>query len=114
MDPQRRRWKRHKVDIRVRLRRWEEPEEAAMVVRTYELSEGGMSVYASEALDVGTVLLVEFTPSTASKALRLKAVVRNRRGFRFGMEFPELSLIERSELKRYLAIVEGVVDILET
>lgn len=113
MDAQKRRWKRHKVDIRVRLRRWEEPEETAMVVRSYELSEGGMSVYASETLELGTVLLVDFTPPTASKGLRLKAVVRNRRGFRCGMEFVELLRSERSELLRYLATVDGVVDILE-
>ena len=113
VDAPKRRWKRVKVDIRVRLRRWEEPEETASVVRTYELSEGGMSVYASETLEVGTALQVEVTLPGAPKALRLRAAVRNRRGFRCGMEFVDLPAEARSEILRYLAAAEGVVDILE-
>ncbi len=85
-----RRWKRFKVDIRVRIRRWEEPEDALSVVRTYEMSEGGMSVYASETLEIGTFLQVVFSLPAAAKPLRLRAVVRNRRGFRCGMEFVDL------------------------
>lgn len=111
MDAAKRRWKRIKVDIRVRIRRWEEPEEAATVVRTYELSEGGMSVYASETLETGTVLLVEMTLPTAEKGLRLRAMVRNRRGFRCGMEFVGLPATARSEIVRYLTAEEGVVEI---
>ena len=95
MDAPKRRWKRFKVDIRVRMRRWEEPEETASVVRTYELSEGGMSVYASETLEVGTVLQVEVALPGAAKPLRLRAVVRNRRGFRCGMEFVDLPAAEQ-------------------
>jgi c-di-GMP-binding flagellar brake protein YcgR len=113
VDAPRRRWKRVKVDIRVRLRRWQEPEETAAVVRTYELSEGGMSVYASETLEVGTALQVELTLSGAPKPLRVRTVVRNRRGFRCGMEFVDLPAADRSEILRYLAAAEGVVDILE-
>ena len=113
MDAPRRRWKRVKVDIRVRIRRWEEPEEDAAIVRTYELSEGGMSVYASETLVIGTVMLVELTLPTLEKGLRIRAVVRNRRGFRCGMEFMDLAATAKSEIVRYLAEAEGVVDILE-
>jgi c-di-GMP-binding flagellar brake protein YcgR len=113
VDAPRRRWKRVKVDIRVRLRGWEAPEEAVSVVRTYELSEGGMSVYASETLEQGTVLLVEMALPNTPRALRIKAVVKNRRGFRCGMEFVELPASERSELVRYIAAVKGGVEILE-
>ena len=113
VDAPKRRWKRVRVDIRVRLRRWEEPEEAGVIVRTYELSEGGMSVYASETLECGSVLLVEMALPGTAKPLRLQAVVRNRRGFRCGMEFRKIAPIDRSQIVRYLAAVEGVVEILE-
>jgi c-di-GMP-binding flagellar brake protein YcgR len=113
VDAPKRRWKRVRVDIRVRLRRWEEPEEAGAVVRTYELSEGGMSVYASETLECGAVLLVEMALPGAGKPLRIKAVVKNRRGFRCGMEFVNIAAVDRSQIVRYLAAVEGVVEILE-
>lgn len=111
MDAAKRKWKRFKVDIRVRIRRWEEPEESASVVRTYELSEGGMSVYASETLDVGTFMLAEFSLPPSPNGLRIRAVVRNRRGFRCGLEFVDLAAAERSELVRYLGSLTDVIEI---
>lgn len=106
-----RRWKRVRVDIRVRLRRWEEPEEATAVVRSYELSEGGLSVYASESLEIGAMLLVEFSVPTAEKPLRACAVVKNRRGFRCGLEFVDLSEKAKAEILRYLGSVVGVLEV---
>ncbi len=105
-----RRWKRSKVDIRVRIRRWEEPEEATSVVRTYELSEGGMSVYASETLEIGAFMQVVIALPAAANPLRLRAVVRNRRGFRCGLEFVEPSAAEKYELARYLGTTERVTE----
>lgn len=111
MNSPKRRWKRFKVDIRIRLRRWEEADETATVVRTYELSEGGMSVYASEAEEVGTYMLVEFSLPASNRLLRLRAVVRNRRGFRCGMEFIELPSEDRLEILRYLGALADVIEI---
>lgn len=111
MNEPKRRWKRFKVDIRVRLRRWDEAEEAASVVRTYELSEGGMSVYASETLTTGTPMLVELTLPNTDHAMRIRATVRDRRGFRCGLEFVELPASERVEILRYLGALEGVIEI---
>jgi c-di-GMP-binding flagellar brake protein YcgR len=104
-----RRWTRLKVDIRVKIRRWEEPEDAMSVVRTYELSEGGMSIYASETLEIGTFLQVVFSLPAVASPLRLRAVVRNRRGFRCGLEFVDPPATERHELTRYLGATEGLI-----
>jgi c-di-GMP-binding flagellar brake protein YcgR len=111
VDEPKRKWKRFKVDIRVRIRRCEEPDEAACVVRTYELSEGGMSVYASETLTIGAFLLVECSLPSMEKTLQIRAVVRNRRGFRCGLEFVDLPKTERDEILRYLGALEGVIEI---
>jgi c-di-GMP-binding flagellar brake protein YcgR len=111
VDAPKRRWKRFKVDIRVKLRRWEEPEESALVVRTYELSEGGMSVYASETLETGTFMLAELSLPNTAKPMRLRAVVRNRRGFRCGLQFVDLPEAERTEILRYLGALIGVIEI---
>jgi len=105
-----RRWKRVKVDVRVKLRRWEDPEDSATVVRTFEMSEGGMSVYASETLEMGTQLMAEFSVHGA-EPLRVRAVVRNRRGFRCGVEFVDLDLRQAAEIRRYLGATEDVVEI---
>ena len=106
-----RKWKRVKVDIRVKLRRLEEPEEANTVVRTFELGEGGMSVYASETLVAGTLMRIEFSVPTSNHTLRVCAVVKNRRGFRCGLEFVDLSEETKTEILRYLGAVQGVLEI---
>ena len=97
-----RRFKREKVDIRVRLRRWEEKDDAATSMRTFELSEGGMSVYAPEPLEVGTCVMVAFSLPPEQNVLRARAMVRNRHGFRCGLEFVDLPAAARLEIARYL------------
>ena len=99
-----RRYKRVKVDIRVKL--WLDAEGAgsAVVVRSYEMGPGGMSVYAPEQIDVGASVVVGFALTASQKALRYAAVVRNKRGFRYGLEFVGVSDAERAELARCLEI----------
>jgi len=97
-----RKWKRVKLDIRVKLWRDPQAEDSAAVVRSCELSQGGMSIYAPEQLEVGTRVVVSFTLPGANKALRLHGVIRNVRGFRCGLEFVKVSDAERAELARCL------------
>jgi c-di-GMP-binding flagellar brake protein YcgR len=106
-----RRWKRFKVDIRVRIRRLDEPDENSSVVRTYEMSEGGMSVYASETLDVGTLILAEWSLPPEQRPLRIRAVVKNRRGFRCGLQFVDLPETDRAEISHYLFSLADVIEI---
>jgi len=110
MDAATRKWKRIKVDVRVRIRRVDEPESTTSVVRTYELSRSGMSVYASEALEVGAVVWIEFALPDSGE-FGIKAVVKNRRGFRLGMEFVNLPESQAVAIERYITAVEGVVEI---
>jgi len=110
MDAATRKWKRIKLDVRVRIRRLDAPEVATSVVRTYELSRGGMSVYASEALEVGAAVWIEFVLPDAGEFV-LKAIVKNRRGFRLGMEFVDLPESQCLAIEHYIAAVEGVVEI---
>ena len=97
-----RRYKRMKVDVRVKL--WLDPagEGSAMVVRSYEMGQGGMSVYAPEQIELSAPVVVGFALPASEKALRFSAVVRNKRGFRYGLEFVGVSDAERAELARYL------------
>jgi c-di-GMP-binding flagellar brake protein YcgR len=106
-----RKWKRIKVDIRVKIRPWDELEAETSVVRTYELSVGGMSVYAAESLPIGTMVRVELSLPATKGGFEIQAVVRNRRGFRLGMEFVDLPETVRAEIQRYLTAEEGVVEI---
>lgn len=111
MDAATRKWKRIKVDVRVKMRQSDAPEASSSVVRTYELSVGGMSVYASEMLAIGDVVRAELSLPTVAKRFEVTAVVRNRRGFRHGMEFVDLPESVRVEIERYLTMEAGVVKI---
>jgi c-di-GMP-binding flagellar brake protein YcgR len=111
VDSATRKFKRIKVDIRVRLRRWDQPEAESFVVRTYELSIGGMSVYGTETQPVGTMMRVELSLPGLPEKFDITAVIRNQRGFRLGMEFLDISNNVKSEIERYLAAEEGVVEI---
>ena len=92
------------IDIRVKIRRWGERSNAAVLIRSNEMSEGGMSVYAPESLEVGTHVLVEFSLPGSPQKVQLHAVIRNCRGFRSGMEFVELAAADRLLIQRYQQI----------
>jgi hypothetical protein len=94
------------MDIRVKIRRQDEPDNPVAVARSHVMSEGGMGVYAPVSLEIGTYVLVEFLLPGTSRELRLHALVRNRRGFRCGMEFVKLAAADRLVLQHYLQ-VEG-------
>jgi hypothetical protein len=96
-----RKWRRSKIDVRVKLRHSMEPGNA-VVVRSYMMSEGGMSVYAPELPEIGASVLVEFSLPGAFRELRLSALIRNRYGFRCGMEFMELAAADRVLIQHYL------------
>ena len=81
-----RRWERQSVDLPVRIGIYNNADPIQIPGRVTELSEGGMSLYAGMALKPGDLLEVEFEmpfPRT------VQAVVRNRAGFNFGLEFVE-------------------------
>lgn len=79
-----RRWPRHPVDLQVRVLAAGESAETMVPGRGTEMSEGGMLLYAGILLNPGDMLELEFnTPSHS----RMRAVVRYRDGYCFGLEF---------------------------
>jgi hypothetical protein len=79
-----RRWSRHPVELPVRV--FPRGGDSKLIVqgRGIEMSEGGMTLYAGLPLKPGDLMELEFqTPGRT----RIAAVVRNRTGFCFGLEF---------------------------
>jgi hypothetical protein len=81
-----RRWERQSVDLPVKIGIYRGFEAISVPGRVTELSEGGMSLYAGMALKPGDLLEVEFEMPVARI---VQAVVRNRTGCNFGVEFLE-------------------------
>ncbi len=82
--PQPRRWRRLRIDLPVRILR---RQGAAIHGCGTELNGGGMRVFGVLDLSVGDEVGLEFTLPYWNQLLRLRAVVRNRSGYTYGLEF---------------------------
>lgn len=60
---------------------------SVFVGRGNELSEGGMALTAGVELKPGDETAIEFTPPYSGLPIRIRGVVRNRVGYRYGIEF---------------------------
>ncbi len=88
-----RRWPRLKirVPVTVILRR---PDKTKYIDgRGHDLNEGGIAVYAGTELSIGQEIEISFTPPYRGEPLTARTVIRNRRGYIYGMEF----LVESQE-----------------
>ncbi|MFZ0295037.1 MAG: PilZ domain-containing protein [Candidatus Sulfotelmatobacter sp.] len=79
-----RRWQRHPVDLPVQVAVENGFSTTVVTGRGTELSEGGMELYAGIWLKPGDLLEVEFE---IPGRVRMMAVVRDRSGYCFGLEF---------------------------
>jgi len=96
-----RRWERRKIDIPVRLIFWNSLHAAKIVdARGRDMSDGGLAVFAGVELRVGDIVEIEFTPAYSGQPLRVKAEVRNRRGYSYGIEYLNDTTTEQTQAAR--------------
>ena len=96
-----RRWERNAIDVPIRLIFWNSLHTAKIVdARGRDMSEGGMAVFAGVELRIGDIVEVEFTPAYSGQPLRVKAEVRNRRGYSYGLEFLNDTGAEQTQAAR--------------
>jgi hypothetical protein len=68
--------------------------------RFRDLSETGVAVFAGVELSIDSEVQLEFTPPYHQEALRVRAVVRNRREYVYGLEFISLDRKEDENLRK--------------
>jgi hypothetical protein len=73
--------------------------------RSHDVSCKGMSVYFAIELVVGAPIRVKFTLPNSRLALDLKAIIKNRVGFRYGIQFTEATAAELEEIRRVSGIL---------
>jgi len=76
--------------------------------RGNELSEGGMALTAGVELLLGDTVQVEFTPPYSGLPLRQTGIVRNRTGYRYGIEFVVTNTRDAEQVERLLAILRNM------
>jgi len=97
---QNRRWPRYKIDVPVRAVIHKPDRTLIRDGRGMEMSEGGMRLLMGVELGLGEKIAVEFTPPYSGKPIRVRSEVRNRNGYRYGVELVPEGEIERSEVTR--------------
>jgi CO/xanthine dehydrogenase FAD-binding subunit len=104
---QTRRYRRFKLDVPVRLIVDRAEKVRIIEGRGNELNEGGMAVHAGVELETGEVIEVEFT-SPYSAPLRARAAVRDRSGYRYGLEFLIATEEDRERVGNIRVALQGM------
>ena len=81
-----RRWQRYRLDLPLRLIVHRE-KTTIVNGRGSDVSEGGVLIFAGAELKEGDEIFVEFTPPYSGEPIRVRGVVRNRSGYKYGVEF---------------------------
>ncbi len=105
--PNARRWLRFKVDVPIRLIVQNGKDSVVIQGRGKDLNEGGMAVFAGAELKIGQQVAVEFTPAYPSQPIRIKCIVRNRRGYVYGVEFLLQDQHDEEEANRLRTVLKG-------
>lgn len=98
-----RRWPRYKVDLRLKVTL-----PGTTVGRNFtfgqgsDVSEGGMAAYIPAELNVGDVVGIELVLPYAKETITLRAEIRNRNGFRYGLEYVLISEDHQQLLRKSL------------
>jgi hypothetical protein len=68
--------------------------------RSLNINQGGIGGIFVAGWEVGTSVMLQFSVPIASTPVKVKAVVRNCAGYRYGFEFTDLTPEERETIRR--------------
>ena len=66
--------------------------------RFVDVSDDGIAVFAGIEIAIDSEIKIEFTPPRGSGPLRVRAIVRNRRKYVYGLEFFPVNIEEEQTL----------------
>ena len=82
-----RRWTRYPVSLSLRALVPTDSGEEYMLAHGRDVSQGGMALYVPVELEIDQVILLELTFPGLPQPISLSATVKNRVGFKYGVEF---------------------------
>ena len=101
-----RKFQRLKIDLPISVV-FPMPDKTKIVsARGNDVSENGLAVFAGLEMNVGDNLFIEFTPPYSSKPVRVPATVRNRRGYKYGIEFEAESDQEKKLVEQFRMLLQ--------
>ena len=101
-----RRWRRYHVEMRLKVFIKKDGPQKFTFGQGSDISEGGLAAYIPLELNPGENVEVEFIFPYSKSTMRVVADVRNKNGFRYGMEYSKLDPADRETLVRALKNLE--------
>jgi hypothetical protein len=98
-----RRWPRYRVELRLKVFLARQEGRGYTFGQGSDVSEGGMAAYIPSEIEVGEIVGVEVTLPYSKQEIALRAQVRNKNGFRYGLEYVLISDEHREALKKSLS-----------
>ena len=95
-----RRWPRRKIDVRLKVSWGEAGSRTSTFGRGQILGAGGLGAYIPTNIPIGGRVVLEVNFASAPVEVEVQAVVRSCQGFRYGLEFVDLSPEIRSVIER--------------
>lgn len=74
--------------------------------RGTEVSEGGVAIFAGTELKSGDEVFVEFTPPYSGEPMRVRGLVCNRSGYRYGVEFQSATFQEYAAVAKFRVLLQ--------
>jgi hypothetical protein len=93
---------RYRVDLRIKVNYIRDGQPVFAFGQGSDVSEGGMAGYIPTELDLGEIVDLEVKLPYSRQPVKIKAAVRNRNGFRYGLEYMLIQPEDREQLIRSL------------
>jgi c-di-GMP-binding flagellar brake protein YcgR len=100
-----RRWQRYRLNLPIRLIVSHNGSARITSGRVNDISEGGILVFGGTELKTESEIFVEFTEPYSGEPIRIRGVVRHRRGYNYGVEFLSQTPAEQEQTDRFRALV---------
>jgi hypothetical protein len=97
-----RRWPRYRVELRLKVFLPRSEGRGFTFAQGSDVSEGGMAAYIPAEIEVGEIVGIEAALPYSKQEIALRAQVRNKNGFRYGLEYVLISEDHREQLRKSL------------
>lgn len=103
-----RRWPRLKIRVPVTVIVHKPNKTVYVDGRGTDMNEGGVAVFAGAELGIGEEVDISFTPPYHGEPLIARTIIRNRRGYTYGMEFIIESQEDATHVERIREVLRAL------
>lgn len=103
-----RRWQRLKIRVPVTVVVHKSHKTVYVDGRGTDLNEGGIAVFAGSELGIGEEVDISLTPPYQGEPLVARTIIRNRRGYTYGMEFVIETKADTERVERIRKVLKAL------